>query len=399
MSTVTLSQIDPVRLAPALAKRIETALIVALIAAIVGCIVGGVYEPTRFFGSYLVAFLFALTIALGALFWVMLHHLTGANWSVVVRRMMEQLCCTIPWLGLLFLPIVFGLSHLYSWMDSGHLADPVLQAKQPYLNSPFFLIRATGSFAVWSWLAIRMSSWSLRQDLDGNDEWTVRMRNLSGVGVLLLAVTSTFAAFDWIMSLDPHWYSTIFGIYFWSGAIVGSLAAVVALVMLLRSVGLLAGIVTQEHLHDLGKLLFGFVVFWAYIAFSQYFLIWYGNIPEETIWYVRHLKGNWFSVAVALFVGHFVIPFVMILSRSAKRNPNVLGTAAIVVLCFHYLDLYWQIMPELQPHGPDLHWIDAATLVGIVAPCGLVILRGARRDALIPIRDPQLHASMHSLSE
>jgi len=399
MSTVTLSHNDPVRLAPALAARIQTALLAALIAASAGCIAGAVYEPSRFFGSYLVALLFVLSIALGALFWVMLHHLTGAIWSVVIRRVMEQFCRTIPWLGLLFLPIVFGMSHLYSWTDAGHLADPVLRAKQPYLNVPFFLIRATGYFAVWSWLALRMSNWSLRQDLDGNVEWTVRMRNLSGVGVLLLAVTSTFAAFDWIMSLDPHWYSTIFGIYFWSGSIIGSLAAIVALVMILRSVGLLVGVVTQEHLHDLGKLLFGFAIFWAYIAFSQYFLIWYANIPEETIWYIRRLKGNWSYVGVALSVGHFVIPFIILLSRSAKRNPSILGSAAVVVLCFHYLDLYWQIMPELQPHGPDLHWIDASTLVGIVASCGLVILHGARRDALIPIRDPQLHASLQSLSE
>jgi hypothetical protein len=263
-----------------------------------------------------------------------------------------------------------------------------------YLNFPFFLARAVLYFGVWAWLALRLSSWSARQDLDKDAGHTRKMRGISAPGMVLLGVTTTFAAFDWIMSLDPHWYSTIFGVYFWAGSIVGSLAAQTVLVILLRSVGVLNAAVTAEHLHDLGKLLFSFVIFWAYIAFSQYFLIWYANIPEETVWYARRLEGGWLGVALALVLGHFALPFVILLSRSAKRNSLVLGLVALGVLGFHYVDLYWQIMPQFLPHNPVIHWLDGATLVAILATCGLVVLHGMRRHPLIPVGDPQLEESL-----
>ena len=285
MSIATASLIETFELAPRQANGARTVFSVLAVAAGLLCLAGALNEPERFFGSYLVAFLFALSVALGALFWVMLHHLTGAAWSVVLRRVLEHLTRTLPWLALLFVPLILGISFLYPWSDTAHQADPILQAKRPYLNVPFLLTRAFLYFAVWTWLALRLSNWSARQDLDGDEAWTRRMRKLSAPGMVLLGVTTTFAAFDWIMSLDPHWYSTIFGVYFWAGSIVGSLAALTALVISLRAAGLLAGAVTTEHLHDLGKLLFSFVIFWAYIAFSQYMLMWYANLPEETFWY------------------------------------------------------------------------------------------------------------------
>ncbi len=399
MSIATSPLVDRFQLAPAQAGRVRNALgTVALVAGLC-CFAGALNDPDRFFESYLVALLFALSVALGALFWVMLHHLTGAGWSVVVRRVLEQLSRTLPWLALLFIPVMLGVRSLYSWSEEGHQGDAVLQAKQAYLNLPFFLVRAVLYFGVWAWLALRLTKWSARQDLDGDVAYTRKMRSLSAPGMVLLGVTTTFAAFDWIMSLDPHWYSTIFGVYFWAGSIVGSLAALTIFVILLRTVGVLAGAVTAEHLHDLGKLLFSFVIFWAYIAFSQYFLIWYANIPEETIWYARRLEGGWRGVALALVVGHFALPFAILLSRSAKRNALVLGLVALVVLGFHYVDLYWQIVPELQPTGPVIHWLNGATLVAILATCGLVVLHGMRLHPLIPVGDPQLQDSLRLHSE
>jgi len=399
MSIATSPLVDSFQLAPAQAGRVRNVLATAALLAGLLCFAGALNEPDRFFESYLVALLFALSVALGALFWVMLHHLTGAGWSVVVRRVLEQLSRTLLWLALLFIPVILGVRSLYSWSDGGHQADAVLQAKQAYLNLPFFLVRAVLYFGVWAWLALRLTNWSVRQDLDGDVAYTRKMRSLSAPGMVVLAVTTTFAAFDWIMSLDPHWYSTIFGVYFWAGSIVGSLAALTILVILLRTVGVLASAVTAEHLHDLGKLLFSFVIFWAYIAFSQYFLIWYANIPEETIWYARRLEGGWRGVALALALGHFALPFAILLSRSAKRNALVLGLVAVVVLGFHYVDLYWQIVPELQPTGPVIHWLDGATLVAILAMCGLVLLHGMRRHSLIPVGDPQLEESLQLQSD
>ncbi len=399
MSIATSPLVDSFQLAPAQAGRVRNVLATVALVASLLCVAGALHEPERFLESYLVAVLFALSLALGALFWVMLHHLTGAGWSVVVRRVPEQLSRTLPWLALLFVPVILGVRSLYSWSAIGHQADAVLQAKQTYLNLPFFLVRAVLYFGVWAWLALQLSNWSARQDLDGDVACTRKMRSLSAPGMVLLGVTTTFAAFDWIMSLDLHWYSTIFGVYFWAGSIVGSLAALTLLVILLRTVGVLAGAVTAEHLHDLGKLLFSFVIFWAYIAFSQYFLIWYANIPEETVWHARRLDGGWLGVALALVVGHFAFPFVILLSRSAKRNSLILGLVASVVLGLHYVDLYWQIMPELQPTGPVIHWLDAATLVAILATCGLVVLHGLRRHPLIPVGDPQLEESLQLHSE
>jgi hypothetical protein len=399
MSLVTTSHFERIPLPPLQAGKTRTVLAILAAVTVVLCVAGAINDTERFLASYLVAMLFALSLALGALFWVMLHHLTGAGWSVVVRRVPEQLSRTLPWLALLFIPVVLGMRSLYSWSDVGHPPDAILQAKHNYLNIPFFLVRSVLYFGVWVWLALRLSTWSARQDIDKDLAYTQKMRRISAPGMVLLGVTTTFASFDWIMSLDPHWYSTIFGVYFWAGSIVGSLATLIILVVLLRSLGTLASVVSAEHLHDLGKLLFSFVIFWAYIAFSQYFLIWYANIPEETAWYVRRLEGGWLGVALALVLGHFALPFVVLLARSAKRNGLVLGFVALGVLGFHYVDLYWQIMPQLLSHGPAIHWLDGTTLVAVLASCGLVVLHGMRRDALIPVGDPQLLDSLNLHSE
>ena len=348
----------------------------------------------QFAFSYLTAYVFAVSIAIGSLFWIFIHHLTSAGWSVVVRRLFENLTLCMPVLVLLFLPIALNLSSLYGWMDAeANAYDPLWQAKRSYLNGPWFIVRAIVYLLCWAGLAWWMRCWSVMQDQTGEVAFTRNMTAVSTWGMALLALTSTYAAFDWLMSLDYRWYSTMYGIHFWIGSIVGSLAALTLTVVILQAAGWMRGTITAEHLHDLGKLLFSFVVFWAYIAFSQYLLIWYANLTEETPWYLSRLQGGWRSVTILLMLGHFVVPFVILLGRGAKRSPLVLGFVAVWLLAFHYLDLYWQVMPTLHPQAA-LHWLDIVWLFVFVGVVVLGLLYGMKTSALLPVRDPRLSESL-----
>jgi hypothetical protein len=404
---------DVVRMSPASINRaIYFAGALTMLLALFG-LLGAFAAETQFAFSYLTAFLFAVSIAIGSLFWVMIHHLTAAGWSVVVRRLFENLTQCLPVLTLLFLPIALSLGSLYGWMDAeANANDPLWQAKRGYLNSGWFIARAAVYLLCWTGLAWRLRSWSVQQDQSGDQPphpqplspggargemgdpaLTRKMAGLSSWGLVLLALTSTYAAFDWLMSLDYRWYTTMYGVYFWAGSIVSSLAALTLTVVVLRAAGWLRRTITAEHLHDLGKLLFAFTIFWAYIAFSQYLLIWYANLTEETSWYLYRLQGGWRSVTIALMLGHFVVPFVVLLRRDAKRSPLVLGFVAVWLLAFHYLDLYWQVMPTLHPEA-SLHWLDIVWLFAFVGVVMLGLLYGMKTSALLPARDPRLGESL-----
>lgn len=351
-------------------------------------------DPRQFLFSYLTSVATWLTVALGALIFVLLQFVTRAGWSVVVRRTAEHLAASLPLFFLLILPLLGNLDRVFPWADPAMAhEDHLIHAKSGYLNVPFFTARTVVYFAVWCALAWWFRRHSLRQDEVGSPLITRRLQNLSAPGILLYGVTLQFFAFDWLMSLDPHWYSTIFGVYVFAGAMTSGLAAVILLLHLLRRWGLIRDLVTTEHLHDLGKLLFGFVVFWAYIAFSQFMLIWYANLTEETIWYAHRWRDGWQGVSVLLAVGHFVLPFFFLLSRETKRNPRWLGLAAAWMLLMHWVDLYWLVMPNLHsgfhPHAADLlAWLGTAgfTLA--------VVLRLALGKNLVPTRDPRLAESL-----
>ena len=350
-------------------------------------------EPRLLLPSWLLAFLFVLSIALGSLFFVLVAFATKAGWSVVVRRIAENAMATLPLLALLFVPIALGLEHLYPWAGP-HEGDHLLEWKRPYLNVPFFVGRAVLYFAVWSGLALWYLRRSRAQDATGEHAITRRLQRAAGPGLLAFALTVTFAAVDWIMSLTPHWYSTIFGVYWFSGCLVAAFAFLAILSVALRRAGLMGGLLTGEHFHDLGKLLFAFTVFWAYIAFSQYFLIWYGNLPEETFWYARRMAGSWQTASVALAVGHFAIPFFFLLPRTTKRRTVPLVAGAVWMLAMHWLDLYWLVMPTFRPAGFSPSLADAAALVGL---CGFFLAALGfmmRRHALLPIGDPRLPESL-----
>lgn len=345
--------------------------------------------------SWLVAALFVLSVALGGLFFVLLHHATQAGWSVVVRRIAENAMATLPFLALLFAPLLFGLGELFPWSHAGAVAaDPLLAHKRPYLNVPFFVLRTVAYFAVWSLLAIWFGRLSRLQDRTGEHELTRRMRRASAPGLILFALTLTFASFDWLMALDPHWYSTIFGVYFFSGSMVAIFAFMSLVAIAARRAGLLVEIISPEHMHDLGKLLFAFVVFWAYIGFSQFFLIWYGNIPEETVFFAVRLTGSWRGTSILLAVGHFVAPFFFLLPRTIKRNTTALALAAGWLLLMHLLDLHWLVMPNLHPTGCSPSLLDGAALIGSLGVFLAAFGWSLGRQALIPLRDPRLPESL-----
>jgi hypothetical protein len=320
---------DAVCMPPALVNR---AMIVAggltALFALRG-LLGALASEKQFAFSYWTAFAFATSVAVGSLFWIFTHHLTSAGWSVVVRRLFENLTLCLPMLVLLFVPIALILPSLYGWMNADANADdPLWQAKRGYLNAYWFLARAAFYLLCWAGLAWRMRSWSVRQDQSGGPALSREMAGVSSWGLALLALTTTYAAFDWLMSLDYRWYSTMYGVAFWAGAIVSSLAALTLTVAILRAAGWLGRTISAEHLHDLGKLLLAFTIFWAYIAFSQYLLIWFANLSEETPWYLYRLQGGRRAVTIALMLGLFVVPFVVLLGRGAKRSPLVLGFVA-----------------------------------------------------------------------
>jgi hypothetical protein len=334
-------------------------------------------------------------VSVGSLAWLMLHHLTGAVWSVVIRRLMENLARPLPWIAICFIPVALNLNRLYPWADPSRLADdPGLARKAIWLNPLLFDVRSAVYLASWALLAGILARRSIRQDRTGDPAESRRMRATSAWGLVVLAATTSFAAFDWLMSLDPHWSSTIFGVYFWASSLLGSLAALALTVLGFRAAGWLGETVTIEHLHDLGKLLFGFVIFWAYIAFCQYFLIWYANFPEETRWYVTRRSGVWNTLSWSLVFGHFAVPFVLLLFRATKRSPLWLGFTAAWILVFHYIDLYWLIMPALRPEGVEPNWLDVSLLLTLVFTCGAVFARAGRSRPPIPTGDPRLAESI-----
>lgn len=351
---------------------------------------------TRFMHAYLVAFTYFLTLSLGGLFFVMVHHLTGARWSIVLRRLAESLAVLFPLLFVLFLPILGWLSSLYPWADPhAVLADQVLQKKTIWLNPPFFILRAFIYFSVWTALALRLYHLSLRLDETGDPELLLSLRRLSAPGMLIFAVTITFAAFDWLMSLDAHWYSTIYGVYLFAGAAIAIYAVLILVALALDAAGQLGDSVTVEHFHDLGKLLFAFVIFWAYIAFSQMMLIWMGNIPEETAWYARRWHPfAWKAVCLFLIVCHFLLPFLGLLPRTVKRFTPLLGLIAGWMLVAHAVDLAWLILPAQAP-GADLPRVsDVALFLGMGCLYFTVYISVLQRRPLIPLGDPRLAESI-----
>src|SRR5262245_54331629 len=361
----------------------------------VACVILGAANPKQFFFSWLVSFMFFLSLTLGALFFKLIQYAAQGGWGIVLRRIGETVFAMLPVMAALFLPVLLGLRDLYSWTVPGAAEhDALLRWKAPYLNVPFFLIRAPLFFGLWSFIALLYYRGSRRQDVTGDPGVSARLRRLAGPAIIILALTQTFASVDWIMSLTPHWYSTIFGVYFFAGSFVGFIALLSVVAVAIRRAGLLDTVISAEHLHDIGKLLFAFTAFWAYIAFSQFFLIWYANLPEETSWYKTRVEGSWLTVTLLLMAGHFVAPFFYLMGRAVKRKGATLAVGGAWLLAMHFVDLYWQVMPTLHPEGFRPAALDVAAFLVIggcfVAAAGWLM----RRQALVPLRDPRLAESL-----
>jgi hypothetical protein len=348
----------------------------------------------RFMQSWLVAFAFLLTITLGALFFVILQHLVRAGWSVVVRRLGEAMAMNLPLLAVLFLPLALTLPRVYEWAQPAAVAhDALLRGKSGYLNPAFFVGRWVVFFALWSFLAHYFWSRSVKQDATGEVKLTMAMERFAAPAVILFAVSLNFSSFDLLMSIDPHWYSTIFGVYIFSGGTVGFLALLSVVTALLQRTGRLRG-VTDDHWHDLGKLVFAFTVFWAYIGFSQYMLTWYANLPEETTWYAARQSGGWTTVTLLLLFGHFLVPFFLLLPRFVKRSPRLFGPVAAWMLVMHYADIYWLVMPRFSPGRVPLHPLDLVCVLGLGGLWLAAVAWRMRRVSLVPERDPRLEESL-----
>ena len=383
-----------------LARAAWPSVIVGVLALAAAWLLGG--GSPRFYAAYLVAYLYGLTVALGGLFFVLLQFATRSGWSVTVRRLGEHVMGTLPLFVVLFVPVALGAPELFTWMAPGAAAhDPNLAGKAAFLNPGFFYLRSAAYLVLWGAMGWWFRRRSLAQDSTGDPKVTRLLQSASAPALLVYAITLTLASFDWIMSLDPHWYSTIFGVYVFAGSTVAIFALVILLAVVLERRGPLAGVITPEHYHDLGKMLFSFVAFWAYIAFSQYMLMWYGNIPEETVWWGQRLGHGWLGFSVGLALVNFVLPFFFLLSRDVKRHRVTIGIAAVWLLAAHYVDVYWLVMPSLAAHGVGglgsgfrLDWLDLLALVAVVGlflgTLGLLM----RRSALVPVADPRLPESL-----
>jgi len=396
-------------------------------------------DPTRFAFSYLFGYLVSLSLALGSLFFIMVLYVTKASWGVTVRRVAEFFVRPMGVLVILLLPLIAMVPRLFPWAGARHGAesgavvaaekapaplaesrgfaerepaalrdlpvpDPkrlelaeekadaaIVAHKRFYLNPVFFFVRLFLYCAVWSWLAYRYFNWSSEQDGAGGVANTAAAQRFAPIGLMLFAVTITFFAFDWLLSLDATWYSTIFGVYFFAQCALFQMAALILMALLLRRSGLLGDAINIEHFHDMGKLLFGWIAFWSYIAFAQFFLTWYSNIPDEVSWFHKRWhdnEGSWMGVSLALVIFHFFVPFWFLMSRNIKRRLPFLAAGAAWMVFMHVVDLYWIVMPNYGPLAPNV--VDLGCLLGIFGTYLAFVLRSMTEYSLVPVGDPRL---------
>jgi hypothetical protein len=361
---------------------------VALFVAIFGAFT----SPDKFYQAYLFSYLLVLGLTLGSLGLLMLQHLTGGNWGIIIRRPLEAAAQNIWLVFLMFVPVVFGMNSLYrAWMDPRlRTADPLSPLQQRYLTSSGFLIRTVIYFAIWFALIWIFNRWSRRQDVDQEDRALRRhFKLLAGPGIILYVVAMTFASIDWVMSLSPHWASTIYGFIFVAGQAISAMSLMIAVVVLLSGSEPFAEILQKRHLHDLGKLLFAFNMLWAYFDFSQLLIIWSGNLPEEITFYRSRLNGRWGVIAVIVLVFHFAVPFLLLLSEEVKRNARLISKIALWMIFMRLVDLFWTTRPELTARALPT-WLDIVVPVALIGLWVGFFAKNLKQLPLLPLGDPKL---------
>jgi hypothetical protein len=367
--------------------------VILLAAGVVLVVFAFVLQPVRASFGAIILYLTMVSIAVGSLFLIALEYISGAMWSVPMRRANEFLAGLTPFLILLALPLLLHIHELFHWSHAEAMAkDALLQGKAPYLNIPFFVLRTVGILGVWMLFAALFVNNSTKQDVTRDPALTKKNIHLAAVFLPVFAITITLTAIDWGMSLEAHWFSTIYGVYYFSGTVIAALAAGTLVVLGLARSGSLPKL-RPDHYYSLGALMFGFVNFWAYIAFSQFLLIWYANLPEETYWFMARWRNGWEYVSVLLILVQFLVPYFALLSQESKMNPGRLKFMAIWLLAAHVLDLYWLIMPTYAS-GVTIGWVELGfPLVGV----GMVLLLlswKSKRYNVVPIGDPKLQRGL-----
>jgi hypothetical protein len=368
----------------------------------VGIFLGLIFWALAFFGkdengvarawhSYLTSYMFFTNLALGGLFFAAIQHVAKAGWSVTIRRFMEAFPAFLPVAAVGAIGVLLGSEHLYMWLDQDLLKkDALLAGKTAYLNMPFLIVRLVLFFALWLWFAKLIVGHSLSQDKDGQESHTLKNVGLSVAFLLVFALSYSLFSVDMLMSLMPHWYSTIWGVYSFAGLFQSSLAAMIIFIVYSMKKGWLRGLVTEDHLHDMGKFLKAFTVFYAYIAFSQFLLIWYANIPEETLFYLARVNGGWLAATISLFVFKFAVPFLLLLPRAAKRSPAHLVLVSTLILIMQFVDIHWMVYPNLDSGA----WVFGLTEIGAFMMFGGLFLwsvtRFLEKNPLVPVKDPRI---------
>ncbi|EEF61945.1 hypothetical protein [Pedosphaera parvula] len=377
-----------------LLSRLDRFRLIALVVGLIGlvlCAVGAFVNTQQFFISFLYGSLSWLGLALGCFGVAMIHHLTGGRWGQVTRRFLEAGFMTLPVMAFLFAPICFGLKFLYPWAQPTTVADDIiLQHRQAYMNPAMFVVRAVIAFIIWMVITQLLRKWSLQQDTTRDVEPTRRLRSLSGPGIVLYPLTATFVYVDWIMSLEPHWYSTMFVVIICIGQILAAYALCIILLSWFGQFKPLSEVVTATHFHHLGNLLLTFVMFWTYVSFGQLLIIWSGNLPDETVWYLHRIAGGWKGIVWFLFLFHFFLPFFILLFRNSKRNPQALMMLATIVFVAHFVSVYWFIAPSFYPTGFHVSWLDFAALFGVGGLWVATFISLLMGPSLIPLNDPRV---------
>lgn len=388
--------IDANNSALSFSRYVRLFLIVGLVALALS-LLGAIITPQQFFQSYLFAYVFWIGLVIGCLAVLMMQYVTGGAWGIILRRVLESATRTLPLLLVLFLPLLFGLHRLYSWTHADVVsANALLQHKHSFLNVPFFLIRAAVYFLCWIVFAVLLNRWSREQDEGGELQTAWWLEHISGPGLFVLALTLTLAMIDWVMTLEPEWYSTIYPVIYMSGDVLAALAFGVGIVLLLSRSAPFVYVMRAKHWRDLGNLLLTFVMLWAYCAFSQYLLIWSGNLGEEIKWYLPRKSGGWGWIALALILFHFFIPFFMLLSRDVKERRSLLLSVVVIVLLLRFIDIYWFVAPAFSPFHFTVSWLDFVIPIGMGGIWLAFFTMQLAKRPLLPLNDPYAEEALNA---
>lgn len=366
--------------------------VLGVVLAVAGFFISGL---DRFYMAYLVAYTFWMGVILGSMALLMVQHLTGGVWGIILRRPFEAAVRTLPFMTALFLPIVFGMHSLYEWSTPEGAADPAIQAKALYLNTPFFLGRQAFYFIVWNVIGFLLTKWSAEHDQTGDAALLDKLSKLSGAGLLIYGLTITFSMVDWTMSVNPHWFSTIWGMLYVGGQGLSAFAFGISVLILLAQTAPLNRVLTNHHFHDLGKFLFAFLMLWAYLSFSQFLIIWSANLPEEIPHYLNRWENSYKYLSIFIVVGHFMVPYALLLSRDIKRNSGKLRFIATWILCARVADYYWHVAPELHKGGLSISLLDVALPLAIGGVFISLFVSQLGGRSLLPVNDPALDKALH----